>query len=207
MLSGGFPLLGNRVARSAGPFYRARKNAQRLGNAFERCLNVTTLPIESQKSAQIRFTLNGEETDVSFAPYKTLLEVLREDLGHTGTKHGCELGECGACAVLLDSQPVLSCLVLGVDCGGRNVTTVEGLTSDGRLHPLQETFADLGAAQCGYCTPGFLVTAKALLDEHPRPTRDQIREALSGNLCRCTGYQQIFEAVEAAMASAAELSS
>jgi len=149
----------------------------------------------------IRLTVNGEPADVSFASYKTLLEVLREDLNLCGTKHGCELGECGACAVLLDDQPVLSCLVLGADCDGRRVTTVEGLVTDGRLHPLQETFADLGAAQCGYCTPGFLVTAKALLDEHPHPTRDQIREALSGNLCRCTGYQQIFEAVEAAIAA------
>jgi len=135
---------------------------------------------------------------VAFAPYKTLLEVLREDLNLPGTKHGCELGECGACAVLLDDQPVLSCLVLGVECEGRRVTTVEGLASGGRLHPLQERFADLGASQCGYCTPAILLTAKALLDEHPRPTRDQIREAISGNLCRCTGYQQIVEAVEAA---------
>src|SRR5215470_5672786 len=148
----------------------------------------------------IALTVNDEPTEVAFAPYKTLLEVLREDLNLCGTKHGCELGECGACAVLLDGQPVLSCLVLGVDCGGRHVTTVEGLVSDGRLHPLQEAFADLGAAQCGYCTPGFLVTAKALLDEHAQPTRDQIREALAGCLCRCTGYQQIFEAVEAAVA-------
>ena len=147
----------------------------------------------------IRFSVNAEETDVAFASYKTLLEVLREDLNLCGTKHGCELGECGACAVLLDGQPVLSCLVLGVECGGRVVTTVEGLVTDGRLHPLQETFADLGAAQCGYCTPAFLVTAKALLDEHAHPTRDQIKEALSGCLCRCTGYQQIFEAVEAAI--------
>ena len=149
--------------------------------------------------ASINLSVNGELTDVAFAPYKTLLEVLREDLNLCGTKHGCELGECGACAVLLDGQPVLSCLVLGVECGGRTVTTVEGLVTDGRLHPLQETFADLGAAQCGYCTPAFLVTAKALLDEHAHPTRDQIKEALSGCLCRCTGYQQIFEAVEAAV--------
>jgi carbon-monoxide dehydrogenase small subunit len=153
--------------------------------------------------AHITLTVNGELTEVAFAPYKTLLEVLREDLNLCGTKHGCELGECGACAVLLDDQPVLSCLVLGVECEGRRVTTVEGLASDGRLHPLQETFADLGAAQCGYCTPGILVTAKALLDEHPHPTRDQIRDALSGNLCRCTGYQQIFEAVEAAIGASA----
>ena len=160
---------------------------------------MTALPVESQKTAHLRITLNGEEVDVSFAPYKTLLEVLREDLGHTGTKHGCELGECGACAVLLDGKPVLSCLVLALECDQRNVLTVEGMGVDGRLHPLQEAFADLGAAQCGYCTPAILVTAKALLDENPHPNRDQIRHALSGNLCRCTGYLQIFEAVEAAI--------
>src|SRR5437868_3725629 len=148
---------------------------------------------------QLALVVNGEPTQVAFASYKTLLEVLREDLNLCGTKHGCELGECGACAVLLDGQPVLSCLVLGVDCDGRRATTVEGLVEDGRLHPLQESFADLGAAQCGYCTPGFLITAKALLDEREHPTRDEIREALSGCLCRCTGYQQIFEAVEAAL--------
>src|SRR3982075_4398165 len=113
----------------------------------------------------ITLTVNSEHTEVAFAPYKTLLEVLREDLNLCGTKHGCELGECGACAVLLDGQPVLSCLVIGIDCDGRDVTTVEGLVADGRLPPLQETFADLGAAQCGYCTPAFLVTAMALLDE------------------------------------------
>ena len=148
---------------------------------------------------QIALTVNGEPAQVAFAPYKTLLEVLREDLTLCGTKHGCELGECGACAVLLEGQPVLSCLDLGVDCDGRNVTTVEGLVHDGRLHPLQDAFADLGAAQCGYCTPGFLVTTKALLDENANPSRVQIKEALSGVLCRCTGYQQIFEAVEAAI--------
>lgn len=151
------------------------------------------------ENTQIALMVNGEPAEAAFAPYKTLLEVLREDLNLCGTKHGCELGECGACAVLLDGRPVLSCLVLGVECGGRDVVTVEGLAADGRLDPLQETFADLGAAQCGYCTPGFLVTAKALLDRTKNPTRDEIREALSGNLCRCTGYQQIFEAVEAAI--------
>lgn len=149
--------------------------------------------------AHIALIVNGEPTEVAFAPYKTLLEILREDLNLCGTKHGCELGECGACAVLLDGEPVLSCLVLGVDCEGRRVTTVEGLARDGRLDPLQDTFADLGAAQCGYCTPGFLVTARALLDADAHPTRERIREALSGCLCRCTGYQQIFEAVEAAV--------
>jgi aerobic-type carbon monoxide dehydrogenase small subunit (CoxS/CutS family) len=165
---------------------------------------VITLPAASQKTAHLRLTLNGEQVDVSFAPYKTLLEVLREDLGHTGTKHGCELGECGACAVVLDGKPVLSCLVLGVDCEGRNVLTVEGLGLEGHLHPLQDAFADLGAAQCGYCTPAILVTAKSLLDQHPHPSRDQIRAALSGVLCRCTGYLQIFEAVESAMVKIAQ---
>jgi aerobic-type carbon monoxide dehydrogenase small subunit (CoxS/CutS family) len=161
--------------------------------------DLVQLPVESQKTAHIRLILNGEATDVSFAPYKTLLEVLREDLGHTGTKHGCELGECGACAVLVEGKAVLSCLVLAVECDGRNVLTVEGLWTDGKLHPLQEAFADLGAAQCGYCTPAILVTAKALLDVNAKPSRDEIRAALSGNLCRCTGYQQIFEAVEEAI--------
>jgi carbon-monoxide dehydrogenase small subunit len=148
--------------------------------------------------AHVTFTVNGEPAEVAFAPYKTLLEVLREDLNLPGTKHGCELGECGACAVLLDGQAVLSCLVLGVDCDGRVVTTVEGLASDGRLHPLQDAFADLGAAQCGYCIPGILLTAKVLLDANPQPTRDEIRQSLSGNLCRCTGYTKILQAVELA---------
>jgi aerobic-type carbon monoxide dehydrogenase small subunit (CoxS/CutS family) len=165
---------------------------------------MATLPVESQKTAHINVVLNGEALDVTFASYKTLLEVLREDLEHTGTKHGCELGECGACAVLLDGKPVLSCLQLALECDGRSVLTVEGLSSDGALHPLQDAFADLGAAQCGYCTPGILVTAKALLDQNPNPTRDQIREALSGNLCRCTGYLQIFQAVEEAILKMAE---
>lgn len=165
---------------------------------------MSDIPIEARKSARIALRVNGEAVEANFAPYKTLLEVLREDLGLTGTKHGCELGECGACAVLLDGEPVLSCLVLGLECDGREVLTVEGLASDAVLHPLQETFADLGAAQCGYCTPGILVTAKALLERSPHPTRDEIREALSGNLCRCTGYIQIFEAVEAAIARISE---
>jgi aerobic carbon-monoxide dehydrogenase small subunit len=143
-------------------------------------------------------TVNEESVDVLADDYKTLLEVLREDLQLTGTKHGCELGECGACAVLLDGKPVLSCLVLAVESVGRQITTVEGLAADGRLHPLQECFADLGAAQCGYCTPGILITAKALLDAEPNPSRERICEALSGNLCRCTGYLQIVEAVEEA---------
>jgi carbon-monoxide dehydrogenase small subunit len=152
-----------------------------------------------RRNVHLALRVNGEDVEVSFAPYKTLLEVLREDLGLPGTKHGCELGECGACAVVLDGEPVLACLVLGLECEGRDVETVEGLAADGRLHPLQEAFADLGGAQCGYCTPAILLTAKELLDREPRPTRDQIRDALSGVLCRCTGYLQIFESVEDAM--------
>jgi len=151
----------------------------------------------------ITLEVNGEKHFASFDSYKTLLEVLREDLNLMGTKHGCELGECGACAVLVDGLPVLSCLLLGLECDGRAIATVEGLAQGPELHPLQTAFADLGAAQCGYCTPGILMTAKALLDRTPRPTREQIQEALSGNLCRCTGYQQIFEAVERAAAELA----
>lgn len=144
-------------------------------------------------------TVNGEPAEVAFAPHKTLLEVLREDLGLTGTKHGCELGECGACAVLVDGQPLLSCLMLGLEAEGRAVETIEGLERrDGSLHPLQAAFADLGGSQCGYCSPGMLMTAKALLEAEPAPSRERIAEALSGNLCRCTGYVQIFEAVERA---------
>lgn len=152
------------------------------------------------KKVHLALRVNGETMEVAFSPHKTLLEVLREDLALTGTKHGCELGECGACAVLLDGRPVLSCLTLAIECEGSEIVTVEGLANEARLHPLQEAFADCGAAQCGYCTPGFLVTAKALLDEKPDATRHEIADALSGNLCRCTGYIQIFEAVEEAAA-------
>ena len=151
-----------------------------------------------RRNVQLNLSVNGETVEASFAPYKTLLEVLREDLALTGTKHGCELGECGACAVLVDGEPQLSCLLLAVECAGRNVETVEGLARGAELHPLQAAFADLGAAQCGYCTPGLLMTAKALLEREPNPSRERIREAVSGNLCRCTGYQQIFEAIEEA---------
>ncbi len=150
--------------------------------------------------AKIAFELNGEPVEVAFAPHKTLLEVLREDLGLTGTKHGCELGECGTCTVLVDGVPVLSCLVLGLACAGRRVKTVEGMAEGGKLHPLQHAFAELGAAQCGYCTPAFLLAAEALLAANPRPTRDDIKQALAGNLCRCTGYIKIYEAVELAAA-------
>jgi aerobic-type carbon monoxide dehydrogenase small subunit (CoxS/CutS family) len=152
------------------------------------------------QKAHISFTLNGEPAEVAFAPHKTLLEVLREDLALTGTKHGCELGECGTCTILVDGRSILSCLMLGLDAEGREVTTVEGMAANGKLHPLQDTFADLGAAQCGYCSPGFLLAAKELIEKSPKPSRDEIKEALSGNLCRCTGYIKIYEAVELAAA-------
>jgi carbon-monoxide dehydrogenase small subunit len=154
--------------------------------------------VAGRAKAHLRLNVNGEPAEVAFAPHKTLLEVLREDLGLTGTKHGCELGECGTCTVLLDGRPQLSCLVLGLECEDRPIVTVEGLAEGSRLHPLQVAFAELGAAQCGYCTPGILCAARALLEAKPEPTRAQIREALSGNLCRCTGYIKIFEAVELA---------
>jgi len=157
-----------------------------------------TKGVTLRRNVQIELQVNGEPTEVSFAPYKTLLEVLREDLGLPGTKHGCELGECGACAVLLDGAPVLSCLVLAVECAGRSVETVEGLARGTTLHPLQAAFTDIGGSQCGYCTPGMLMTAKALLEQEPNPSRERIREAIAGNICRCTGYQQIVDAIESA---------
>jgi carbon-monoxide dehydrogenase small subunit len=144
--------------------------------------------------------VNGEERTVAFPTHHTLLEVLREELGLTGTKHGCELGECGTCTVLVDGRPVLSCLALAAEAGGREIETVEGLQRGNELHPLQAAFADLGAAQCGYCTPGILMAAKALLADRPDPDRETIRQALAGNLCRCTGYHKIVEAVEWAAA-------
>ena len=150
------------------------------------------------KRARMTLRVNGEDHEVLFHPYKTLLEVLREELNLTGTKHGCELGECGACAVLVDGAPLLSCLELALECEGRAIETVEGLQQGSELHPLQAAFADLGGAQCGYCTPGILMTAKALLEKEPNPSRERIREAISGNLCRCTGYQQITESIEEA---------
>src|SRR5256886_11315949 len=142
--------------------------------------------------------VNGEEHELFVPVHKTLLEVLREELDLTGTKHGCELGECGACTVLADGVPILSCLTLPQQVAHADITTVEGLAKGPELHPLQTAFAEEGAAQCGYCTPGILLSAKALLDANPRPTRDEIAQAISGNLCRCTGYTAIYEAIEKA---------
>ena len=144
----------------------------------------------------LHLRVNGQDHEVYVSINKTLLEVLREDLNLTGTKHGCELGECGTCTVLVDGEPVLSCLALPIELQGREITTVEGMADGATPHPLQTAFAELGAAQCGYCTPGMLLASKSLLDKNPEPTRDEIRHALSGNLCRCTGYTKIYEAVE-----------
>lgn len=147
---------------------------------------------------EIELKINGKSYSLSMPPQRTLLEVLREDLGLTGTKEGCSEGECGVCTVLLDGVPVRSCLLLAVDVRGRKITTIEGLVKEGELHPIQKSFIEHGAIQCGFCTPGMILSAKALLDEKPSPTEEEIRIALSGNLCRCTGYQKIFKAVQAA---------
>jgi aerobic-type carbon monoxide dehydrogenase small subunit (CoxS/CutS family) len=146
------------------------------------------------------FHVNGETLQVAASPTHTLLEVLREELDLTGTKHGCELGHCGACTVLVNGTPVLSCLMLAIEAQGEEITTIEGLAQENHLHPLQQAFAERGAAQCGYCTPGFLVSGAALLEHNTSPTRDEIKAALAGNLCRCTGYTKIIEAVELAAA-------
>ncbi len=146
----------------------------------------------------IALDVNGERRELLLPVHKTLLEVLREDMQLTGTKHGCELGECGTCTVLVDGKPELSCLLLPIQLEGRAITTVEGMAGGSQLHPLQQAFAELGAAQCGYCTPGILLASKSLLESNGKPTRDEIREALAGNLCRCTGYTKILEAVELA---------
>ena len=146
----------------------------------------------------LRLSVNGQDRELLVKPYATLLEVLREDLRLTGTKHGCEAGECGACMVLIDDVPKLSCLVLPAQAEGTQVTTIEGVADGATLHPVQQAFLDRGAVQCGYCTPGMVLTAKALLDANPAPSRPEIKEALAGNLCRCTGYASIVEAVEEA---------
>jgi len=150
------------------------------------------------KRVRVSFILNGERKDVEVSPEMTLLELLRKVLGLTGTKEGCGEGECGACTVLLDGRPVYSCLLLAAQVDGREVETIEGVGTEEEPHPLQQAFVRKGAVQCGFCTPGMIMTAKALLEENPRATRSEIREAIVGNLCRCTGYWQIIEAIEAA---------
>lgn len=148
---------------------------------------------------EIRFELNGNEMAVEIEDHWTLLHLLREELGLTGTKEGCGVGECGACTVLVDGMAVNSCIFLAAEAHGRRVTTIEGLASpDGRLHPIQEAFIEHGAIQCGFCSPGMILSAKALLDETPQPDEDDIRDAIAGNICRCTGYVQIIEAIGAA---------
>ncbi|MGB9617692.1 MAG: (2Fe-2S)-binding protein [Desulfomonilaceae bacterium] len=149
----------------------------------------------------ISLTVNGEQVEAAVEPNKTLVQFLREDLGLTGTKHGCGLGDCGACTVIMDGKPVNSCLVLAVQAHGREVLTIEGLAENGKLHPIQQAFVDKGAIQCGFCTPGMILSAKALLAENPQPTEQEIRTAISGNLCRCTGYQKIVEAIQEAAKS------
>jgi aerobic-type carbon monoxide dehydrogenase small subunit (CoxS/CutS family) len=149
------------------------------------------------RKQEIQLEINGNTYSISVLPQRTLLEVLREDLGLIGTKEGCSEGECGVCTVLLDGFPVRSCLLLVVDVRGRKITTIEGLSKNGRLHPIQNAFIEQGAIQCGFCTPGMILSAKALLDEKPSPTEEEIRMGLSGNLCRCTGYVKIFKAVQA----------
>ena len=146
----------------------------------------------------IELKVNGETHEVLAETHRTLLEVLRENIGLTGTKEACDTGECGACAVLLDGIPVNSCLVLALDARGKEVTTIEGLAVNGKLHPVQKAFVEHGASQCGFCTPGMIITAKALLDENPKPTEQEVRQAISGNLCRCSGYAKILEAIKAA---------
>lgn len=143
----------------------------------------------------ITLSVNGESYQVAVEPRMTLLDVLRDELGLTGSKKGCDLGNCGSCTVLMDGKPVLSCLILAVEAQDKDILTIEGLAKDGQLHPLQQAFIDYGALQCGFCTPGMLLSAKALLDDNPQPTKEEIKEAISGNLCRCTGYTEIVEAI------------
>jgi carbon-monoxide dehydrogenase small subunit len=148
---------------------------------------------------KLNFEINGRPVALPVSPARRLLSVLREDLGLTGTKRSCEIGRCGACMVLVDGKPINSCLMMAYQCEGKQITTVEGLAGEDRLHPIQQCFLDEGGYQCGYCTPGMIVSVKALLDEHPHPTDAQIEEALSGNLCRCTGYGGIWRSVKRAI--------
>jgi carbon-monoxide dehydrogenase small subunit len=146
----------------------------------------------------LRLKVNGENYDISVKPNETLLDVLRDRLDLTGTKKGCDTGQCGACTVLLDGKPVASCLVIAVEAQDKEVCTIEGLARDGKLHPLQEAFIEQGAVQCGYCTPGMILSAKALMEENPHPNEHEVKEAIAGNLCRCTGYVKIVKAILAA---------
>jgi carbon-monoxide dehydrogenase small subunit len=143
----------------------------------------------------LKLNVNGEEFEILTEVHKTLLEVLREDLGLTGTKRGCDLGTCGACTVLIEGKPYLSCLTLAADVQGKKILTIEGLSQKGELHPLQKAFVEKGAIQCGFCTPGMILTAKAFLEEQPHPSEGKLKKAISGNLCRCTGYVKIVEAI------------
>jgi len=147
---------------------------------------------------QIRLQINGEPYDLLVEPRQTLLNVLREELGLTGTKKGCDTGDCGACTILIDGKPINSCLALAVEANGKEITTIEGLARGNDLHPLQEAFIQAGAIQCGYCTPGMILTAKALLEENPTPSEEEVKRAIAGNLCRCTGYVKIVQAIQAA---------
>jgi len=147
---------------------------------------------------KVQFIINGEQVEVDVEPRRTLLQVIRDDLGLTGTKEACDSGECGSCTVLVDGIPVYSCLILAVEAEGKDILTVEGLMEGEKLHPLQEAFRDYGAVQCGFCTPGMLLTAKAFLEGNPRPTEEEVRAAIAGNICRCTGYVKIVEAIQAA---------
>ena len=146
----------------------------------------------------ITLNVNGKEYELAVAPNRTLTQTLRDDLGLLGTKEGCGVGDCGACTVIMDGKPVNSCLILAVQAAGSELTTIEGVAGAQGLHPIQKAFEALGAIQCGFCTPGMVLSAKSLLDGNPEPTEREIRQALSGNLCRCTGYQKIVEAVEQA---------
>jgi len=146
----------------------------------------------------IRFSVNGKHYDITVPPHRTLLEVIREELGLTGTKEGCGVGECGACTVIMDGKTVNSCLVLAAEADGKEITTIEGLAQGDRLHPIQQAFIDHGGFQCGFCTPGMIMSAKALLDANPRPSEEEIRKGISGNFCRCTGYTKIIESIKAA---------
>ena len=158
------------------------------------------MAVTSTSKQLVALNINGDDYELAVPPSHTLLEVLREDAHLTGTKHGCEQGECGLCTVLIDGRPQFSCLTLAIEAQGCEIRTVEGLARRGELHPLQQAWGETGASQCGYCSPGMLMSAQTLLEHNPSPSRTEIREALAGNLCRCTGYQAIIEAVELAAA-------